>query len=187
MDTPAKCQMKRNHEACTWLHVHVIDYPFRVQGLEPACGGVLERQQWHPRDVDARQPVPRHAVGVQRSSTQPDGHTSSDCEVHLVQRKCLWQLCVDTRHCPAVWWVSEWTQSWHANPHAPFVVCRFLKAGVSGGAERAQLVAEIETKEGVGSLRMHTSLPPCRVGARCLSVHTNQQAVCSAEPEQPKP
>lgn len=48
-------------------------------------------------------------------------------------------------------------------PHVRSVVCRFLKAGVSGGAERAQLVAEIEAKEGVGALRMHTRLPPCGV------------------------
>lgn len=29
------------------------------------------------------------------------------------------------------------------------LVCRFLRAGVSGGAERAQLVADIEGKEKV--------------------------------------
>ena len=31
------------------------------------------------------------------------------------------------------------------------MACRFLKAGVSGGAERAQLVAEIEAKQEVGA------------------------------------
>lgn len=39
----------------------------------------------------------------------------------------------------------------HPAAHELRMACRFLKAGVSGGAERAQLVAEIEAKQGVGA------------------------------------
>ncbi len=55
------------------------------------------------------------------------------------------------------------------------MVCRFLKAGVSGGAERAQLVAEIEAKEGVGAPCI------CRLLAS-VPVGSSQLPVCASKP-----
>jgi hypothetical protein len=48
------------------------------------------------------------------------------------------------------------------------MACRFLKAGVSGGAERAQLVAEIEAKQGVGAPCVCMLANSLLIRARCI-------------------
>jgi hypothetical protein len=81
------------------------------------------------------------------------------------------------KHHSAQWWASECA---YCVAHGHHMARRFLKAGVSGGAERAHLVAEIGAKEGVGApLHLQTAgQRPCRFQpAACLCKQASKQCV----------